>query len=270
MAVETAAEPSHTTAGKQVYESTEARGSIDTATGKAAPAEVSSKRVKAIFSDIAPRYDLFNKMSSFGRYKTWLRILIDQAPINSRSRMLDIAGGTGDVTFAACQLKKPGSVLLTDFTPAMLDIARQRLDAGENDGVPVELAVVDAQDIPYASESFDVVTMAYGIRNMPQREKALSEIYRVLRPGGSCCILEFSTPPNPIMRVLYDKYLSVGIPEWGKITTGQRDGFVYLSRSIKAFPDQEHFSKMLKNAGFRCVDYTNCTFGVAAVYIARK
>lgn len=244
--------------------------SIDTATGKAAPAEISSKRVKAIFSDIAPNYDRFNRMSSFGRYKAWLHTLIDEAPINSRTRMLDIAGGTGDVTFEVCKQKKPGSVLLTDFTPAMLDIARQRLEAGENNGVPVELAVVDAQDIPYASESFDVVTMAYGIRNMPKRDQALSEIYRVLRPGGSCCILEFSTPPNPVMRALYDKYLTLGIPTWGKITTGQCEGFVYLSSSIKAFPDQEHFSKMLKNVGFRCVDYTNCTFGVAAVYIARK
>ena len=161
-------------------------------------------------------------------------------------------------------------MLLTDFTPAMLEVARGRLEAGENNGVPVELAVVDAQDIPYASESFDIVTMAYGIRNMPKREQALSEIYRVLRPGGSCCILEFSTPPNPIMRVLYHKYLSLGIPAWGKATTGQREGFVYLSKSIKAFPDQAHFSKMLRDAGFRCVEHTDCTFGVAAVYIARK
>lgn len=269
MAIETAPsfhnEEANGRAGSASY-----NDSIDTATGKAAPAEISSKRVKAIFSDIAPNYDRFNRMSSFGRYKAWLHTLIDEAPINSRTRMLDIAGGTGDVTFEACKQKKPGSVLLTDFTPAMLDIARQRLEAGENNGVPVELAVVDAQDIPYASESFDVVTMAYGIRNMPKRDQALSEIYRVLRPGGSCCILEFSTPPNPVMRALYDKYLTLGIPTWGKITTGQREGFVYLSSSIKAFPDQEHFSKMLKNVGFRCVDYTNCTFGVAAVYIARK
>ncbi|MGI6590826.1 MAG: ubiquinone/menaquinone biosynthesis methyltransferase [Eggerthellaceae bacterium] len=269
MAVEFAADLSGR--GVQDAEKRVERGaSIDTATGEAAPAEISSKRVKAIFSDIAENYDRFNKMSSFGRYKAWLHTLIDESPINSRTRMLDIAGGTGDVTFAACKQKRPGSVLLTDFTPAMLDIAKQRLESGENNGVPVELAVVDAQDIPYASESFDVVTMAYGIRNMPKREQALSEIYRVLRKGGSCCILEFSTPPNAIVRALYDKYLTLGIPEWGKITTGQRDGFVYLSRSIKAFPDQEAFSDMLRAAGFEHVDYVNCTFGVAAVYIARK
>lgn len=269
MAVDFAADLSSDTS-QETERHTVPSASIDTATGEAAPAEISSQRVKAIFSDIAENYDRFNRLSSFGRYKAWLYTLIDESPINSRTRMLDIAGGTGDVTFTACNQKKPGSVLLTDFTPAMLDIARQRLEAGENNGVPVELALVDAQNIPYASESFDIVTMAYGIRNMPKREQALSEIYRVLRTGGSCCILEFSTPPNPVMRALYDKYLTFGIPSWGKIATGQRDGFVYLSRSVKAFPDQERFSQMLKDAGFRCVDYVNCTFGVAAVYIARK
>lgn len=244
--------------------------SIDTATGKAAPPEISSVRVKEIFTDIAENYDRFNRMSSFGRYKAWLHTLIEKAPINSRTRMLDVAGGTGDVTFAACEFKKPATILCTDFTPAMLDIARERYRQGEAKGVPVEFAVVDAQDIPYASESFDVVTMAYGIRNMPKREVALAEIYRVLRPGGSCCILEFSTPPNPAMRFLYDKYLDQGIPQWGKATTGQREGFVYLSQSIKAFPDQCEFCEMLRNAGFSQTEYTNCTFGVAAVYIARK
>lgn len=244
--------------------------SIDTATGHVAPPEVSSARVQEIFTDIAANYDTFNRMSSFGRYKAWLRKLIDACPINSRTRMLDIAGGTGDVAFAACEQKKPGMVLLTDFTPAMLDIARQRLRAGEGRGVPVEIATVDAQNIPYASESFDLVTMAYGIRNMPQREQALAEIHRVLRPGGTCCILEFSTPPNPIMRGLYGLYLDHGIPMWGKITTGHKDGFVYLSKSIEAFPDQEHFCAMLYNAGFSRVRYENCTFGVAAIFVARK
>lgn len=244
--------------------------SIDTATGEEAPPEISSERVVDIFTDIATRYDRFNALSSFGRYKSWLKLLIDKAPIHARTRMLDVAGGTGDVAFAACARKKPGSILLTDLTPAMLDVAKERLAKGENKGVPVELAVMDAQDIPYASESFDLVTMAYGIRNMPKRETALAEIYRVLRPGGSVAILEFSTPPNPVMRKAYHVYLKHGIPQWGQIATGQKEGFVYLSSSIKAFPDQEGFCKMLYNAGFSRVEYHNVTFGVAAVFIARK
>ena len=225
--------------------------SIDTATGQEAPAEISSARVKKIFTDIAWKYERFNKLSSFGQYRSWLRTLIDKSPITSETLMLDIAGGTGDVTFTACERK-------------------QRLDAGEANGVPVELAVVDGQDIPYEDGSFDIITMSYGIRNMPERERALSEMYRVLKPGGALCVLEFSTPPNPLMRLGYNLYLRWGIPTWGKIVTGDASGFVYLAKSIKAFPDQKGFTRMLKNAGFSRVEYTNVTFGVAAVHIAYK
>lgn len=244
--------------------------SIDTATGKSAPANISSERVKKIFTDIAWDYERFNKYSSFGQYRNWLKTLIDKAPIRPDSLMLDIAGGTGDVTFMACERKKPAHIILSDYTPAMLDVAQTRLDAGEANGVPIVLAVVDGQNIPFDDDVFDIVTMSYGIRNMPEREKALSEMYRVLRPGGALCVLEFSTPPNPLMRLGYDVYLRWGIPAWGKIVTGDDSGFVYLANSIKAFPDQEGFSKMLYDAGFSRVEYTNVTFGVAAVHIAYK
>ena len=244
--------------------------SIDTATGQEAPAELSSARVKKIFTDIAWKYQRFNALSSFGQYKSWLRTLIDTSPITPQTRMLDVAGGTGDVTFTACERKQPASIILSDYTPAMLEVAQARLDAGEAKGVPVELAVVDGQDIPYEDEQFDVITMSYGIRNMPERERALSEMYRVLRPGGALCVLEFSTPPNPLMRFGYNVYLRWGIPAWGKIVTGDASGFVYLAKSIKAFPNQEGFTRMLKSAGFKRVEYTNVTFGVAAVHIAYK
>lgn len=253
---------------KQVTEQEE--HSIDTATGKSAPANISSERVKKIFTDIAWDYERFNKYSSFGQYRSWLKTLIDKAPIRPDSLMLDIAGGTGDVTFMACERKQPAHIILSDYTPAMLDVAQTRLDAGEANGVPIVLAVVDGQNIPFDDDVFDIVTMSYGIRNMPEREKALSEMYRVLRPGGALCVLEFSTPPNPLMRLGYDVYLRWGIPAWGKIVTGDDSGFVYLANSIKAFPDQEGFSKMLYDAGFSRVEYTNVTFGVAAVHIAYK
>ena len=232
--------------------------SIDTATGQEAPAEISSARVKKIFTDIAWKYERFNKLSSFGQYRSWLRTLIDKSPITSETLMLDIAGGTGDVTFTACERKQPKHIILSDYTPAMLEVAQSRLDAGEANGVP------------YEDGSFDIITMSYGIRNMPERERALSEMYRVLKPGGALCVLEFSTPPNPLMRLGYNLYLRWGIPTWGKIVTGDASGFVYLAKSIKAFPDQKGFTRMLKNAGFSRVEYTNVTFGVAAVHIAYK
>lgn len=250
--------------------SEQASHSIDTATGEYAPAALSSERVKKIFTDIAWDYERFNKYSSFGQYRSWLKTLIDKAPIEPDSLMLDIAGGTGDVTFTACERKQPAHIILSDYTPAMLDVAQARLDAGEAHGVPIVLAVVDGQNIPFDDDVFDVVTMSYGIRNMPEREKALSEMYRVLRPGGALCVLEFSTPPNPLMRLGYDAYLRWGIPAWGKLVTGDSSGFVYLANSIKAFPDQKGFSRMLMDAGFSRVEYTNVTFGVAAVHIAYK
>ena len=252
-------------------ETTEAQDhSIDTATGKEAPAEISSARVKKIFTDIAWKYERFNKLSSFGQYRSWLRTLIDKSPITSETLMLDIAGGTGDVTFTACARKQPKSIVLSDYTPAMLEVAQSRLDAGEANGVPVELAVVDGQDIPYEDESFDVITMSYGIRNMPERDRALGEMFRVLKPGGSLVCLEFSTPPNAVWRALYGFYLKHLIPFWGGLITGDREGFVYLARSIKAFPDQQGLANLMEEAGFTNVTWKNYTGGIAAVHVARK
>lgn len=244
--------------------------SVDTATGEAAPADISETRVKSVFSEIATQYEKFNHVSSFGRDRVWLDRLVELAPVDSKTRMLDVAGGTGEVTFRMCAEKAPESILLTDYTPAMLEVAKKRIDRGDAKGTPVLTKVVDAQDMALADDSFDVVTMAYGIRNMPKRMQALKEILRVLRPGGTAVILEFSTPKNPIVRFFYHGYLRWGIPAWGQHFTGHRDDFVYLAKSIRAFPDQEHFCEMLRTAGFTNVEYHNVTFGVAALYRAQK
>lgn len=243
---------------------------IDTATGAAAPAEISEERVLGIFTEIAEQYERFNQCSSFGQDRKWLKRLVDAAPIDAKTRVLDVAGGTGEVAFTICARKPPASVLLTDFTPAMLKVAEQRLAAGDACGVPVETMVVDAQDMPFDDESFDVVTMAYGIRNMPDRRAALREIYRVLVPGGTACILEFTTPPLAIERFFYNAYLRWGIPAWGNHCTGKRDDFVYLAQSIRAFPNQKTFAGMLTEAGFSSVEYLNLTFGAVAIHTAVK
>lgn len=243
---------------------------IDTATGQEAPAELSSERVKSIFSSIATKYERFNAISSFGAYKGWLRGMMKQAPIGSDDVVLDIAGGTGDVTFTVARAKHPKAICCTDLVPEMLEVAQAHMAAGASDGVPVTFEVVDAQDIPYEDESYDAITMAYGIRNMPDRPRALAEMYRVLKPGGSLVCLEFSTPPNAVWRTLYNFYLKHLIPFWGGLITGDREGFVYLSKSIKAFPDQEGLAELMREAGFTDVTWKNYTGGIAAVHVAKK
>ena len=236
--------------------------SIDTATGLEAPAELSSERVKDIFSSIARKYERFNAISSFGAYKLWLAGMMRQAPIAEHHDVLDIAGGTGDVTFTVARTKHPAHIQCTDLVPEMLDVARMHIDEGDGAGVPIDFQVVDAQNIPYADGSYDVITMAYGIRNMPDRPRALAEMFRVLRPGGSLVCLEFSTPPNRAWRALYHFYL--------RHITGDNEGFVYLAKSIRAFPDQEGLADLMREAGFTDVTWKNYTGGIAAVHVARK
>lgn len=244
--------------------------SIDTATGEEAPAELSSERVHAIFSAIAKKYERFNAVSSMGRYKTWLRGMVAQTPVGSTSQVLDIAGGTGDVSFTLARAKNPAHIQLTDLVPEMLEVAKAHYAEGKAGEVPVDFEVVDAQSIPYADNSYDIVTMAYGIRNMPNRTRALQEIFRVLKPGGTLVCLEFSTPTNAVMRSLYAFYLKHLIPFWGKVITGDGEGFVYLGNSIKAFPDQKGYAAMLEGVGFTNVKWKNYTFGIAAVHTGVK
>ena len=244
--------------------------SIDTATGLEAPAELSSERVKGIFSQIARKYERFNAVSSFGAYRLWLDGMMRQAPIEPHHDVLDIAGGTGDVSRWVAKTKHPAHIQCTDLVPEMLEVARMHEANGDFCGVPIDFDVVDAQDIPYADASYDVVTMAYGIRNMPDRPRALAEMFRVLRPGGALVCLEFSTPPNPIWRSLYNFYLKYLIPFWGGLITGDRAGFVYLAKSIRAFPNQEGLAELMRQAGFTDITWKNYTGGIAAVHVAHK
>ncbi|MCC6108559.1 MAG: ubiquinone/menaquinone biosynthesis methyltransferase [Denitrobacterium sp.] len=243
---------------------------IDTATGQEAPAELSEQRVLGIFTEIADQYEQFNHASSFGQDRHWLDRVVEIAPVTERSRVLDVAGGTGEVTFALCRAYHPEHIILSDYTPGMLEVAKQRIARGDARGVDVETKVVDGQNMPFADASFDVVTMAYGIRNMPDRMACLREIYRVLEPGGTAIILEFSTPPRPAERAFYNAYLRWGIPAWGEHFTGKRDDFVYLAQSIKAFPGPDQFCDMLRRAGFSDPAFERKSFGAVAIYTASK
>ena len=248
--------------------------SIDTATGQEAPAELSTERVKAIFAHIAKKYDRFNAISSFGAYRGWLRGMMRQAAdagaITCETDVLDVAGGTGEVAFTVARTFHPAHIQLTDLVPEMLDVAKEFYAEGLADGVPFDFEVVDAQTMPYADASYETITMAYGIRNMPDRERALAEIFRVLRPGGTLVCLEFSTPPHAVWRALYRFYLMHILPLVGKAVTGDRSGFDYLAKSIRAFPAQEEYAGMLREAGFADVTWKNYTGGIAAVHVAKK
>ncbi len=247
-----------------------AAGTVDTATGEQAPASISEERVQDIFSHIARKYHRFNAFSSFGLYKSWLRKTVDLANITPDTDLLDLAGGTGDVTFTAAKRTPCRHIQLTDFVPEMLEVAHDRMNTGENCGVPIDFEVVDAQNIPYADNSYDAVTMAYGIRNIPDRMKALREANRVLKPGGTFACLEFTTPPCAVWRFLYRIYLKVLIPFWGAVLVGETKDFVYLAKSIRAFPDQETFAQMLRDAGFVDVKWHNMVGGIIAVHTGRK
>lgn len=246
------------------------RSTVDTATGAAAPGELSTRRVQSIFSKIAPRYGTFNALSSFGVYRRWLKAVAKVAAVTPDMQVLDLAAGTGDVAFEICRRTPPAHVDVTDFNEEMLAVARDRYAAGAGCGVPCDFATVDAQDIPCPDDTYDLVTCAYGVRNIPDRMKAFQEAYRVLKPGGRYVILEFSKPPFTPWRMLYHAYLRHMIPFVGGCLTGDREGFVYLNDSILAFPDQETLAGCLRDTGFSEVKYENHSGGIAAIHTATK
>lgn len=231
-------------------------------------ADAHAERVKGIFSQIARKYDLFNALSSFGIYRSWLRRVARAASCDGGDRVLDVAGGTGDVAFTLCELCPPASIELTDFTPEMLDVAAERIARGEGRGVPCDLNVVDAHRLPYGDGAFTVVACAYGLRNFSRRRRAMEEAARVLVPGGRYVVLEFGTPPHALWRALYRFYLAHMIPLIGGLVTGDRAGFEYLRDSIEAFPPQDEIADELRAAGFSRVSYANLTGGIVAVYTA--
>jgi len=226
-------------------------------------------RVKHIFSTIAPEYDRFNKLSSLGIDRLWRRRTVTLARLKRSSEVLDLAAGTGDLTMELAVRGRPAKVLSTDFVPEMLEVGRKKAAAYDGE-TAIEFAVVDAQDLPFSDESFDVVTIAFGVRNLPDRAANFREVYRVLRPGGRYVVLEFSRPPFPLFRMAYHFYLRTVIPFLGGRLTGDRDSFQYLNDSILAFPGQVALAGELHRAGFSEVRWHNLTFGIVAVHVSVK
>lgn len=236
---------------------------------KPAPGQPTADRVRGIFSAIANQYDLFNQLASLGIDRGWRRELVRECRLGASSRVLDLCSGTGDVALAIARQAAPAEVVATDFTPEMLEVAERK--AAEYDGpTQIEIQLADAQDLPFPDESFDVVTVAFGVRNLPDRAANFAEVLRVLKPGGRYVILEFSRPPFAPWRGVYHVYLRQVIPAIGGALTGDRDGFVYLNDSIRQFPNQPRLAAELRAAGFSAISWKDLSGGIVAVHLAVK
>ena len=222
-------------------------------------------RVHGVFSSVANRYDLMNDLMSARIHRLWKEALLDWMAPRPGQRLLDVAGGTGDIAFRYLRrVKGDGEVTVCDLTQAMLDEGARRAEAEGAHGI--EWVCGDAMDLPFPDRSFDHYTIAFGIRNVTRPQKALEEAYRVLRPGGRVMVLEFSQVPQPMLARLYDAYSFNVIPAMGQAVTGDRDSYRYLVESIRRFPDQETFLGMVRDAGFARASYRNLSLGVAAIH----
>lgn len=222
-----------------------------------------ARKVAEVFDSVADRYDIMNDVMSAGLHRVWKAFTITQSGVREGSRVLDIAGGTGDLSLAfAKRVGRSGQVWLTDINNAMLSRGRDRL---ADKGFIVPTAQCDAERLPFPDSWFDCVTVAFGLRNMTHKEGALAEMYRVLKPGGRLLVLEFSKVWKPLAP-LYDFYSFKIIPPLGKLLANDSESYNYLAESIRMHPDQETLKGMMENVGFSRVDYNNLAMGVVALH----
>ena len=224
-------------------------------------------RVRGVFDSVASRYDLMNDLMSMGLHRAWKTYAIAAAAPRAGERVLDIAGGTGDLARAfAKRVGRSGVVLHTDINEAMLRQGRDRL---LDDGLVLPTVLCDAEKLPFATGSFDLVSVAFGLRNMTHKEQALAEMNRVLRPGGRLLVLEFSKVVKPLEKA-YDWYSFKVLPLLGKMVAGDAESYRYLAESIRMHPDQQTLKAMMKTAGFGHVDVHNLSGGVVALHLGLK
>ncbi len=226
-----------------------------------------ASRVKGVFDSVAPKYDVMNDLMSMGLHRAWKAYTVLVADVREGYQVLDIAGGTGDLALAfSKKVGKTGRVVHTDINEAMLRTGRDRLlDAG----VSLPTMVCDAEKLPFASSHFDVVTVAFGLRNMTHKDGALAEMNRVLKPGGKLLVLEFSKVAKPLEKA-YDWYSFKVLPVLGKLVAGDDASYRYLAESIRMHPGQDELKAMMKNAGFGHVDFHNMTGGLVALHVGIK
>jgi demethylmenaquinone methyltransferase / 2-methoxy-6-polyprenyl-1,4-benzoquinol methylase len=226
--------------------------------------------VHGVFTRVASKYDVMNDLMSVGVHRLWKDAMMDWLAPRPGQRLLDVAGGTGDIAFRF--LKRAGAgtqATVLDLTESMLTEGRARAEAAQMPDA-LDWVVGDAMALPFADNSFDVYTISFGIRNVTDIPAALREAYRVLRPGGRLMVLEFSQLPNPALQKAYDLYSFNVIPVMGQVVAGDRDSYQYLVESIRRFPDQESFAAMIRAAGFDMVKYRNLSMGIAALHSGWK
>ncbi len=225
--------------------------------------------VKGVFSNVAPKYDIMNDVMSLGIHRIWKDTFIKKLNPKAGSKLLDVAGGTGDIAFRFLQKAKGGHVTVCDINPQMLEEGyKNAIDNNVLEGI--EWTCGDAEKLPFPDNSYDYYTIAFGIRNVTHIDAALAEAYRVLKPGGHFMCLEFSHVTNPVLAKLYEFYSFKVIPQMGQLVAGDRDSYQYLVESIRKFPTQEKFLKMIKDAGFTQASYTNLSGGSVAIHSGWK
>ena len=226
-----------------------------------------ARKVRGVFDSVAPKYDIMNDLMSAGLHRLWKAYTVLVANLKEGDRALDIAGGTGDLALAfSKKVGKSGVVVHTDINAAMLGTGRNRLF---DLGVALPTLVCDAEKLPFASDAFDVVSVAFGLRNMTHKDLALCEMNRVLKPGGKLLVLEFSKVAKPLEKA-YDWYSFKVLPRLGKLVAGDDASYRYLAESIRMHPGQDALKAMMHTAGFGHVDYHNLTGGIAALHVGIK
>ncbi|MBQ0795593.1 MULTISPECIES: bifunctional demethylmenaquinone methyltransferase/2-methoxy-6-polyprenyl-1,4-benzoquinol methylase UbiE [Zhongshania] len=224
------------------------------------------KMVAGVFHSVAAKYDLMNDLMSGGVHRLWKRFTIELSGVRSGNAVLDIAGGTGDLAAKFSRLVGPtGRVVLADINDSMLTVGREKLT---NKGIVgnIEYVQANAECLPFPDNSFDCITIAFGLRNVTDKDAALRSMNRVLKPGGRLLVLEFSKPVNPVIGKLYDRYSFDILPKMGQLVANDEESYRYLAESIRMHPDQETLKGMMADAGFVDVRYHNMTAGVVAVH----
>ncbi|WP_370399829.1 bifunctional demethylmenaquinone methyltransferase/2-methoxy-6-polyprenyl-1,4-benzoquinol methylase UbiE [Sulfitobacter sp. JB4-11] len=233
------------------------------------PEDEKAGMVRDLFSDVANKYDIMNDVMSVGIHRIWKEAMMDWLAPRAGQKLLDVAGGTGDVSFKFLKRAGHGHATVCDLTEGMLVEGRKRAEAAAM-ADQLDWVVGDAMALPFEDNTFDVYTISFGIRNVTRPQEALNEAYRVLRPGGRLMVLEFSQLPNPMMQKAYDLYSFNVIPRMGQLIANDRDSYQYLVESIRNFPDQETFLGMVRAAGFENASYRNLTMGIAALHSGWK